>query len=48
MFAWTPEGQWTVGTTAIGRATVERLDLHDARHDDGFIRVSRILWARGG
>ena len=24
-FAWTVDGQWIVGTTPIGRATVERL-----------------------
>jgi HNH endonuclease len=47
-FAWTPDGQWIVGATAIGRATVERLDLNDEHHDNGFIRVSRALWVRGG
>lgn len=47
-FAWTAEGQWIVGQTPIGRATVERLDLNDERHDDGFIRVSCALWVRGG
>ena len=47
-FAWTPDGQWIVGTTATGRATVARLDLNDERHDEGFIRVSRALWVRGG
>ncbi len=47
-FAWTPEGRWIVGTTPTGRVTVARLDLNDERHDDGFIRASRALWARGG
>ena len=47
-FAWTLDGQWIVGTTPIGRATVERLDLNDACHDNGFIRVSRALWVQGG
>jgi hypothetical protein len=47
-FAWTSDGQWIVGTTPIGRATVERLDLNDAYHDNGFIRVSRALWVQGG
>jgi hypothetical protein len=47
-FAWTPNGQWIIGTTAIGRATLERLDLNDERHDNGFIRVSRALWVQGG
>jgi hypothetical protein len=47
-FAWTPEGQWIVAKTPIGRSTVERLDLNDERHDDGFIRISRALWVQGG
>ena len=47
-FAWTPDGLWIVGTTPVGRATVERLDLNDERHDDGFIRMSRALWVEGG
>jgi hypothetical protein len=47
-FAWTLDGQWIVGTTARGRATVERLDLNDERDDNGFIRVPRALWVRGG
>lgn len=47
-FAWTTDGQWIVGTTSTGRATVERLDLNDEYHDDGFIRISRALWVRGG
>ena len=47
-FAWTSEGQWIVGTTPAGRATAERLDLNDERHDDGFIRASRALWVQGG
>ena len=47
-FAWTPDGQWIIGQTPTGRATVERLDVNDERHDDGFIRVSRALWVQGG
>ena len=47
-FAWTPDGQWIMGRTLPGRATVARLDLNDERHDDGFIRVSRALWVQGG
>lgn len=43
-FAWTPDGQGIVGTTSTGRATVERLDLNDERHDEGFIRASVQLW----
>jgi hypothetical protein len=33
---------------AQAEAELERLDLNDARHDDGFIRVSRALWLQGG
>ena len=47
-FAWTSESQWIVGRTPTGRATVERLDRNDERHDEGFIRVSRALWVQGG
>jgi HNH endonuclease len=47
-FAWTLDGQWIVGETVIGRATVERLNLNDEHHDNGFIRASRALWVRGG
>ncbi|MBI3327235.1 MAG: HNH endonuclease [Nitrospinae bacterium] len=47
-FAWTPDGQWIIGQTPTGRATGERLDLNDERHDDGFIRMSRALWVQGG
>lgn len=46
-FMWTSDGQWIVGKTATGRATVERLDLNDEHHDSGFIRISRALWVQG-
>ena len=45
---WTLDGQWIGGTTALPRATVEQLDLNDERHANGFIRMSRALWVRGG
>jgi hypothetical protein len=47
-FAWTRDGQWIVGTTPTGRATVVRLDVNDERHDAGFIRESRAVWVHGG
>ena len=47
-FAWTPDGQRIIGTTPTGRATTDRLDLNDERHDDGFIQESRALWVQGG
>lgn len=47
-FAWTFDGQWIVGMTPRGRATIARLDLNDERHDNGFIRASRALWVLGG
>src|SRR5262249_38679654 len=47
-FARAPAGQWMGGTTPTGRATVERVELNDERHDDGFIRMSRALWVEGG
>jgi hypothetical protein len=34
--------------TAIGRATLNRLDLNDDFHDDGSIQRARRLWIRGG
>ena len=47
-FTWTADGQRIVGVTPTGRATVDRLDLNDERHDNGFIRESRVLWIQGG
>lgn len=47
-FAWLADGQTIVGVTPIGRATVERLDMNDERHDNGSIRKARRLWIRGG
>ena len=36
-FVWTADGLSIVGTTPIGRATCSRLDMNDARHNDGAI-----------
>ncbi|KYC42367.1 HNH endonuclease [Scytonema hofmannii PCC 7110] len=47
-FLWTKDGTKIVGTTAVGRATCNRLDLNDERRIDRFIQKSRQLWIQGG
>lgn len=47
-FTWSADGQKILGLTSIGRATVDRLDMNDERHDDGSIQRARRLWIRGG
>ena len=47
-FIWTADGLRIIGTTGIGRATCERLDFNDDRHDDGAILNSRGYWIQGG
>nr|WP_263363469.1 hypothetical protein [Pseudanabaena sp. UWO310] len=47
-FIWSDNGQKILGITAIGRATIERLDMNDERHDDGAIQSARRFWIRGG
>jgi hypothetical protein len=47
-FIWSANGQAIVGLTAIGRATIARLDMNDDRHDDGSIQRARRFWIRGG
>jgi hypothetical protein len=47
-FSWSADGQNILGMTAIGRATLNRLDLNDDFHDDGSIQRARRLWIRGG
>lgn len=42
-FAWSPEGDLIIGTTATGRATVAALDLNRAP-----LVVSRRLWVSAG
>lgn len=47
-FIWSVDGQKILAITAIGRATLNRLDMNDDWHDDGSIQRSRRLWIRGG
>jgi hypothetical protein len=47
-FIWSADGQKILAITAIGRATLKRLDLNDDWHDDGSIQRARRLWIRGG
>jgi hypothetical protein len=47
-FVWTADGLSIVGTAPTGRATCDRLDMNDARHNDGAIIKARRLWLRGG
>ncbi len=47
-FIWTADGLRMIGTTVVGRATCERLDFNDDRHDDGAILHSRGYWTQGG
>lgn len=47
-FVWSRDRTQIAGKTAIGRATIERLDMNDDRHDEGSIRQARRLWIRGG
>ena len=42
-FRWSAAGEWIVGRTATGRATVAALDLNRAS-----LVVARRLWARAG
>jgi hypothetical protein len=43
-FIWTSDGLCILGTTAIGRATCNRLDINDQRSGDKFIQKSRQRW----
>jgi hypothetical protein len=47
-FVWSRDGCEVLGTTAIGRATSNRLDINDRQHNEGFIRDARQLWIQGG
>jgi hypothetical protein len=42
-FIWTPDALKIVGLTPIARATIERLDLNDDNHNEGFIVKVRRL-----
>lgn len=47
-FIWSADGLKIVGITSIGRATCNRLDLNDERHNEGSIIKARRLWIKGG
>ena len=47
-FIWTADALRILGQTPVGRATANRLDFNDERHNDGFIVKARRLWVRGG
>lgn len=47
-FSWIEDGLRIRGQTPIGRATCDRLDLNDDRHNDGSIIKARRLWTKGG
>lgn len=48
-FIWAVDGREILGTTPIGRATCDRLDLNDTRYpEEESIRSSRELWASVG
>ncbi|MGF1523399.1 MAG: HNH endonuclease [Leptolyngbyaceae cyanobacterium] len=47
-FTWSADGQRVLGLTPMGRATIQRLDMNDDRHDDGSIQRARRFWIRGG
>lgn len=47
-FRWTADGLKIVGITPTGRATCDRLDLNDARHNQGWILKARRFWVKGG
>ena len=47
-FIWSIDGIRIFATTAIGRATCNRLDINDERNGNGFIQKSRRLWVNAG
>ncbi|NER19334.1 MAG: HNH endonuclease [Symploca sp. SIO1B1] len=47
-FIWSVDGTQIFGTTSIGRATSNRLDLNDERRTDRFIQKSRQQWVKSG
>ncbi len=40
-FAWSPDGLRLIGVTAVGRATIELLDINDDRHGGRIIQIRR-------
>ncbi len=47
-FIWSGDGLKIIGITSTGRATCDRLDLNDERHNQGSIIKARRLWIKGG
>ena len=47
-FIWSGDGLKIIGLTSRGRATCDRLDLNDERHNEGSIIKARRLWVKGG
>lgn len=47
-FIWEKEGLVIRGQTPMGRATCDRLDLNDKKHNEGAIVKARRLWIQGG
>jgi hypothetical protein len=47
-FIWTNDGLMIIGTTTLGRATSDRLDFNDQKHNEGFIVKARHFWVSGG
>jgi hypothetical protein len=48
-FTWTADGRTIVGTTPVGRATCNRLDLNDERYsEEDSIRSTRGFWVQAG
>jgi hypothetical protein len=46
-FVWTADGLSIIGTPQTGRATCNRLDMNDERHNDGAIVKARRWWLQG-
>jgi len=47
-FIWSADGLTIIGITPTGRATCNRLDLNDNRHNEGSIIKARRFWIKGG
>ncbi len=47
-FFWSADGLKIIGITSVGRATSNRLDLNDERHNEGSIVKAGRLWIKGG
>jgi HNH endonuclease len=48
-FTWSADGTKIIGTTAIGRATCNRLDMNDEKYKgERSIREARALWVAAG